>query len=1790
MPRSVKAARSPPCSPRPGADSGGGVGGAGGLGAGGVGAANGGGGGTGGVGGTAAVTANAGTTAGGIALSVTADGGVGGAGGSGGFTASTSAGSGGSGGAAGNASAEIAASVEGATAVFVSATGGTGGAGAPAVAFGSARGGSGGRGGVGGGASANVLTGGKVLSTGSGEGTAGVLAQANGGSGGAGGTAGAIVGQAGGGGFGGAGGAASVTVEGSVATSGDYTHGLLAQSVGGGGGDGASASGIFAGGGQGLWGGDGGPVSVISAEEGALVGVSGQGAHALLAQSVGGGGGSGGDALSVSIGTGFGVAIGGNGGLGGDGDTVTATLAGGVFASTGSKAGGGLLLQSIGGAGGAGGSATADGTGVLELAIGGDADGGGAGGDVTIDSAAVVSTYGDHATGIETQSIGGGGGKGGAAATFGVNIVPINVSVGGRGGTGGPAANSKITNAMQVSTFGPDAPAMRAQSIGGGGGHGGAAVATSIGFSPDPEIPSISVSVAVGGAGGSGNVGGQASVSNSGLAMTAGHGSTAVVAQSVGGGGGAGGDSTAASYTYGAGDTNISIAVGIGGTGGSGGAGGAAGVDNAGLVFTLGQDAPGVLAQSVGGGGGTGGGGDAKASSVAGETLSLGMSIGVGGSGGTGGDGGASTLTNAGGIVTSGDGSDGLFGQSVGGGGGIGGGGVGKANGGELAIGVAVGGSGGAGGDGAGVSVSNAGGVVTIGTDSAGMTAQSIGGGGGRGGKGGATTGGAAQNTASSLAGSVANGLNIGKTVTTVGDGVSLVGDGKLGDVTNLGDLGKIAGDEPDGGDGADGEADNVRLSVAVGGSGGAAGAGGTVTAENTGAIATSGALADGVFAHSVGGGGGIGGAASSSTGSGSDVSGALSIGGSGGAGGAGGVVTLTQVAGATVETRGVSAFGLVAQSVGGGGGKAAIAGAKGGAADDLSIAVGGAASVSGDGGAVTAKVGGIVETKGKHAIGVLAQSVGGGGGIAKTISTDQTGDQSNNPENDEADGFDISLSFGANGAGGGDGGTVEVETTGAEIVTQGRNAHGVLAQSIGGGGGLGVGGQAEGTNVFLAGSGGPGGGGGNVSASLTNSNILAAGDGAVGVWAMSVGGGGGIGGDIASSVTPLQIPGGSGGDGDGGAVSVALAGTSITVSGENANGIIASSVAGGGGTVATGGGLMSGSAGGGGTAGTVTVALTDSASVSAEGVGSNGIWAQTTDGASVGDSVAITIDGTSAVTGGIQGYAVLIEGGTGDTLANAGTITGGTDGYAIFAVTGGLAITNTGSITGAISNPGGSGSLLNGRRGLIASADEIDLGGGRLENRGTLAIGAAGQVDRTTLRADLTQTATGVLRADLDAEGDGIDLLRVRGAAELDGRIEIDAISLAKGSFTLLEARDGLTHVTGVAADPTLIFDYQTTQENGALTVAVDADFREDDQAAGTRRDLARHLRRAWDAGTPGFGSGFAAMAGVATEADYAGALDAIAGRSAAAAAAARVEGSQRFAKAVMSCPTFEGTTALLREGNCAWGRFIGSSLDQDGTTDAPGFDWKATTTLLGGQREIAPDWFLAGAIGYENSWQTGDDGARVDGDTGLAVLGVKRQTGPLLLAAAADLAFGTIDIDRRVSVGDDMATTGASTDTFSAGLHLRAAYQIPRGDWYLQPVLDLDAAYVRVGGYTEDGSDGYDRRVEDSEDLVFAATPSLRAGRRLDLAGGTVLNLYAMAGASFSTQDEWTTTVRLDDVPAEGDFIARLDAPAALGRLTLGADVMTAGPVTVSVLCDTSFGSNQNTRGAAARLSWRF
>jgi len=1068
-------------------------------------------------------------------------------------------------------------------AIFAQSVGGGGGDGGTSAGWFSF----GGKGGGGGDAGLVTVTNYGALRTTSDD-SSGIFAQSLGGGGGSGGGAVSLgafvsVGLGATGGAGGAGAKTDVTNDApSIVTLGARSHGIQAQSVGGGGGSGGYAVSLSAGVGisvsvgiaaPGATGGAGG--EVVARSTGNIT-TSGEEASGLFAQSVGGGGGSGGWSIAAAGSDSFAgsLSIGASGGSGGAADRVDVETGLGLIRTSGEKAVG-LFAQSVGGGGGNGGfsvSANGAGLGALSLAFGGKGGGGGSGGEVDVDSWSQIITTGDEAHGLLAQSLGGGGGNGRfAIAGAGAGTGAGALSVGGFGGGGGIGQSVYVTSRGAIETSGEEAIGLFAQSVGGGGGNGGFSISGS-------GAGTGSGTISVGGKGGGGGGAGYVDVVSDSDITTWGEKSVGLFAQSLGGGGGNGGFSITGS---GAGTGSGSI--GIGGFGGDGGNGDVVYVTNRGLIDTLSKDASGLVAQSVGGGGGSG------RFSISGSGAGTGSgTFNLGGQGGGGGSSDWVVVRNEGGIVTRGEDAFGLFAQSAGGGGGNGGFSITGSGAGTGSGTLGIGGFGGDGGDGSTVDVFNVGRIETKGEGSTGLTAQSLGGGGGVGrfsisgsgaqtGSGSVSIGGAGGGGGNAGAVYVGNQAQI---VTWKDDAVGLFaqsagggggkggfsitgsgaktgsgslsiggfgGDGGNGALVNVGNLGPIDTygansiglfAQSEGGGGGNGRfsiagsgAETGSGTFSLGGAGGLGGTGGSVWVSTAGSITTRGTEAYGVFAQSQGGGGGTGGFSFSGgvvTKGGQFNS---SLGGFGGAGGGADQVDLFNTG--QVVTTGEGAHALFAQSAGGGGGAGGFSGALSvnlakDKAINFAVAVGGRGGVAGDGGAVTLDNRGasLVQTGGNAAYGLFAQSIGGGGGDgggAFALGIDTSTEE-------HSVRADVAVAVGGRGNAGGDGGKVKVWND-ARIETQMEGSHGILAESVGEGGGTGGFkiaatldlGVSIGVAVAVGGAGGAGGNGGKVFVDNAGDIVIARGS-ASGIRAQSLGGGGGNGGwSFAGSASGIR-------------------------------------------------------------------------------------------------------------------------------------------------------------------------------------------------------------------------------------------------------------------------------------------------------------------------------------------------------------------------------------------------------------------------------------------------------------------------------------------------------------------------------------------------------------------------------------------------------------------------------------------------------------------------------------------
>jgi uncharacterized protein with beta-barrel porin domain len=608
---------------------------------------------------------------------------------------------------------------------------------------------------------------------------------------------------------------------------------------------------------------------------------------------------------------------------------------------------------------------------------------------------------------------------------------------------------------------------------------------------------------------------------------------------------------------------------------------------------------------------------------------------------------------------------------------------------------------------------------------------------------------------------------------------------------------------------GGGGSGGGVVGQVSVGGAGGHAGDGGAMTVTNQagGSIWTRGIGADGIFAQSIGGGGGDGGGAV--TDSGRQVS--STVGGSGSGGGVGGAVRVDNYA--QIQTDGAASQAIFAQSIGGGGGNGVIASGNG-ANTFLS---GGSASIGGTGGsggngglvAVTNRAGGTIISNGSSSTAVFAQSVGAGGGSGGFA----TGQSFGGP-------LSGNVTIGGSRGSAGNGGAVTVANDGL-IVINGANSVGIMAQSVGGGGGTAAAGLGSPT-LALGGSSGTIGNGGNVTVTNTGS-IVIAGDNSVGIFAQSVGGGGGL---VTQGSGASGLALNSGGSGNGGVVTVQNTSGTITVTGNNSIALLSQSTGGGGGVVtglgpalqfdrlegaaaagSTGGSSFFGSAGGHGVA--LATVINQAGDLVGTGVNSFGLLAQSVAPDGAGDITVNILNASPArlsqIEGGSgQGAGVLIMDGKSNQLTNAGVITSvlGVDGFAIRATGGNDRVTNTGYVIGSVDLGQGANAFVNAADAVFLSGSTVNLGTGNLlSNAGWLAPGGINRVLSTSLNGNLAQTPAGTLLVDLDLRTFTADRINATGTAAMAGTVLLNlpdlfaSAPLAKSGthdLTILSAAGG--------------------------------------------------------------------------------------------------------------------------------------------------------------------------------------------------------------------------------------------------------------------------------------------------------------------------------------------------------------------------------------------------------------
>jgi hypothetical protein len=1526
------------------------------------------------------------------------------------------------------------------------------------------------------------------------------------------------------GGTGGSAGDVTLRSDGIIMTEGNTSYGLLAQSVGNGGGNSSSTSvsvGIpekdeeparAASISVGLEGGLGGSAGNVLLTAKGSISTLGMDSHAIFAQSIGGGGGNAGD-VSGTAST-ISLAIGGTGGEGGTGGNVTVDSSAEV--RTTSKNSAGILAQSIGGAGGTGSEVKteeeSDKGSSVSVNVGGSGGTGMTSGIVKVANSGVIVTGGADSHGVLAQSIGGGGGNAGVLVNKITNkdateATNISLSVGGTGGDGADSGDVIVSNSGGIGTSKINSIGIFAQSIGGGGGNASSITTETLSSAGAGNKLSLSI----GRSGGTGGTGGDVSVSNleAGRIHTLGDYSHGILAMSVGGGGGTGTTSVTSNKSEGGTNsaTTHSLAFSLGGSGGTGGTGGEVIVNNDGTLTTRGYKAHGIVAQSIGGGGGSGGvstSGDLSMGGTASQGADAwNSSIAIGGQGGSGNRGGDVTVHNAGGIEVFGNESYGIYAQSIGGGGGDGG--VASNNSADLTtnpiamleasvldIGVGNIGFGGTAGDGAdsgNVRVNHSGTIVSHGNDSFGIFAQTVGGGGGRVGT--SITSPvwtAADLTISTLMGGRDGAAGQAGTVTvdTTGDIVmrgsnsralftqSVNGGG--GELQFFLDASKTAVALGAGGvvlppDPATPKFEaEIKWLIDLGGKDAKDAAGSVIEAIHNGGIRTAGDNSTGSQTQSIGGGGGNA-VSEIIVDDEADVDLVALLGGKDVSNSSGGAVSGTRTGG--VVTTGDHSQGLQVQSIGGGGGnlnaglavvpgtKVALATARdlttspaappaGGSAARVSL--GADAGFGNHGGSLALNYSGDVVTAGGFSNGLVVQSIGAGGGQSRITGYDS-----------------LKLALGATGASTGDGGNIVLSNDGA-IQTSGRLSHGIVIQSIGGGGGL----QTTDLNparVRLTLNADNTGDGGSISFDQTG-DIRVAGRGSVGIFAQSLGGGGGI--------VDRGFADTAGGDGMSGAVSLRLDGN-VIASGKDGVAVIAQSRA-------------------------------------ADGQG----------------DLFIELKADRLVFAGEGGEGLRLSGGADNRFVNRGAVMTADrlTGLATLGEEGNDAIRNFGLFHGRFDLGGGTNTFVNTRKGELIAGPELMLGNAAnlLVNEGIMRPGDMGLAQHTKLDGSLVQTATGITFAELDFGSDMLDRISMTGTATLAGEVDVSLLNpqrVKAGDFekTLFSADMGVTDDgLRLSTAPSVVIEYDLLYPTGfdaVLQYTVDFSPQAGGGLGRNLREVGDYFNRIQNAGSS------PALAGTVMQLLYTPDMDAYRfllsqlgpdfyGEQ----QAEMYRSSQRFGKTLAD----GGSLRFLDHDKLVWFNFATDSTTHDAFGDYKKTTHSSDSAAFGVQKMLHNQWIIGGGLSIENNDSSGYGGRwSSSGDT-FHLGGVARKNfdGTEVLGA---VSWSRNDTDY-TRIGEVTAPfisqASRELDAFTA--LARVSHVFEKEDFYIRPAFDLGLTYLNADGTTESGGGPTALELEDSSEVRSWIRPAVGMGNIHTFGSGLKLHLHAEFGFQYYLGDDHT------------------------------------------------------------------
>lgn len=603
---------------------------------------------------------------------------------------------------------------------------------------------------------------------------------------------------------------------------------------------------------------------------------------------------------------------------------------------------------------------------------------------------------------------------------------------------------------------------------------------------------------------------------------------------------------------------------------------------------------------------------------------------------------------------------------------------------------------------------------------------------------------------------------------------------------------------------------------------------------------------------------------------------------------------------------------------------------------------------------------------------------------------------------------------------------------------------------------------------------------------------------------------------------------------------------------------------------------------------------------------------------ASAGAEVEVMSGTISGGTG--NGAGVNFAGTAQNKLINHGTILGGGSGRAVYGMAEATDIVdNYGTIEGNIelvppSTLGASADQIGKTKDLIrnrpgatlAPGLQIQTGpNGVVLNEGTLNPGGAGNIQRTNISGKLEQTATGSIGIDIDlrrSEHDHIILFPSinpaddfeddfdgRPAATLAGRILPNLLvaprAEGKQEFLIIDGEAGL-EIKGLTVTSTPLTQYKLLYPDSETAVLeVSTRFSADGVSSNTS-GLLSYL--AANAGSDATGAYEAAVLAFLRSPDVA-AIDQL-GRqlntSSGSGVTAALLSGMNFSNGLRSCPVAEGPYGQQRETSCIWATPGAREFSQSAGPDRAKIN-SNTTSLMGGvQTQLAQDVWAGLGFAIEDTSGTADQLSTFDGTTWQLGGVAKWATGPWKVSGSFSAGQSSTDTSRRTGLAlSDTATS--DTDVTLVSTSARFSYSFGASSFYLTPMVDVGATWVRMDGFEEQGAGLFKLAVASASEWIFSAGPAVEVGATV-VSNGMTLRPFVKGGVTFLSDDNFAVQARLSSLsPATASFAVSSAFDDTFAALDAGLQLFSESGINLKLGYQGRFGEHSRDNGVDAKLT---